>query len=101
MLTPLPLLPAPPSPSPPQVLALFNKAVRKLHSHLRAAKEAAIARALPRPSAAPALRAAAAGGEGLDAELEAAAEEVQARLRAQFDPAELAQFAVTGGSLFP
>ncbi|GBF87381.1 N-acetyltransferase [Raphidocelis subcapitata] len=79
-----------------QVLALFNKAVRKLHTHLRAAKEAAIARALPRPSATPALRAAAAGGEGMEAELDAAAEEVQARLRAQFDPAELAQFAVAG-----
>jgi hypothetical protein len=79
-----------------QVLALFNKAVRKLHSHLRAAKEAAIARALPRPSAAPRL-APAAGEAGLDDELDAAAAEVQAKLRAQFDPAELAQFAVTGG----
>jgi N-acetyltransferase 10 len=78
-----------------QVLALFNKAVRKLHSHLRAAKEAAIARALPRPSAAPRL-APAPGEAGLDEELEEAAAEVKARLRAEFDPAELAQYAVTG-----
>jgi hypothetical protein len=32
-----------------QVLALFNKAIRKLHGHLRAAKEAAVERQLPRP----------------------------------------------------
>ncbi len=30
-----------------QVLALFSKAVRKLYAHLRAAKEAAVARTLP------------------------------------------------------
>lgn len=83
-----------------QVLALFNKAVKKLHAHLRAAKEAAVARALPKPSAAAAAARAlplgGAAGEGLDEELEAAAAEVQARLRAQFDPAELAQYAVKG-----
>jgi hypothetical protein len=32
-----------------QVLALFNKAIRKLHGHLRAVKEAAVERQLPRP----------------------------------------------------
>ena len=42
-----------------QVLALFAKAIRRLHGHLRAAKEAEVARVLPR--AAPAL----AGGEAL------------------------------------
>lgn len=47
-----------------QVLALFNKAIRKLHSHLKAAKEAAVERQLPRPTprAAPAAAAAAAAG---------------------------------------
>jgi len=80
---------------PPKVLALFNKAVRKLHAHLRAAKEAAISRKLPRPSSAPTL-APAAGVAGMDDELAEAAEEVQKKLRAQFDPAELAQYAVTG-----
>ena len=45
----------PPTPTPTpclipcQVLALFNKAVRKLYGHLRAAKEAAVDRSLPRP----------------------------------------------------
>lgn len=33
---------------PSQVLALFSKAVRKLYSHLRAAKEAAVERSLPK-----------------------------------------------------
>lgn len=82
----------------PQALALFNKAMRKLHSHLRAAKEAAIARHLPKPSAAPALAAAGGlgGGADLDAELDEAGEEVARKLRAQFEPAELAQYAVTG-----
>lgn len=47
-----------------QVLALFNKAIRKLHGHLRAVKEAAVDRQLPRPPprAAPAATAAAAAG---------------------------------------
>jgi N-acetyltransferase 10 len=74
-----------------QVLALFNKALRKLHGHLRAAKEARVARALPLPSAAAegggggaAARAAAvavdaAGGYEMDAELEAAAAEERRR----------------------
>jgi hypothetical protein len=46
-----------------QVLALFNKAIRKLHGHLRAVKEAAVDRQLPRPAprAAPAAAAAAGG----------------------------------------
>jgi hypothetical protein len=45
------------------VLALFNKAMRKLHSHLKAAKEAAVERQLPRPTprATPAAAAAGAG----------------------------------------
>ncbi|KIY97539.1 putative N-acetyltransferase 10 [Monoraphidium neglectum] len=82
-----------------EVLALFNKAVRKLHSHIRAAKEAAISRHLPKPSAAPALAplgAARGGGADLDAELDEAGEEASRKLRALLDPAELQQYAVTG-----
>lgn len=44
-----------------QVLALFNKAIRKLHGHLRAVKEAAVERQLPRPP--PRAAPAAAGAE--------------------------------------
>jgi N-acetyltransferase 10 len=82
-----------------QVLALFNKALRKLHGHLRAAKEAAVARDLPLPQAAAAAAAAGAGGGAgnggglsaslptldagggyeMDAELEAAAAEERRR----------------------
>jgi len=40
--------PPPPPACPVQVLALFNKAVRKLYGHLRAAKEAAVERTLPK-----------------------------------------------------
>jgi len=49
-----------------QVLALFNKAIRKLHGHLKAAKEAAVERQLPRPAprGAPAATAAAAAAGG-------------------------------------
>lgn len=57
-----------------QVLALFSKAVRRLHGHLRAAKEAEVARVLPRAPAAAAAAAALAPHEAdLDAELDEAA----------------------------
>jgi N-acetyltransferase 10 len=73
-----------------QVLALFNKALRKLHGHLRAAKEARVARALPLPAAGGGVGIRAAGGSGgvavdaaggyeMDAELEAAAAEERRR----------------------
>jgi N-acetyltransferase 10 len=45
-----------------QVLALFNKAIRKLHAHLRSVKEAAVERQLPRPPPRAAPAAAAAEG---------------------------------------
>jgi N-acetyltransferase 10 len=45
-----------------QVLALFNKAIRKLHAHLRSVKEAAVERQLPRPPPRAAPAAAAAAG---------------------------------------
>lgn len=95
-----------------QVLALFNKAIRKLHGHLRAAKEAALDRQLPRPSAraAPALapadaaEAAAAGpllGQrvtvGLHEELEEAAAVEREKMKQQFRPEDLQQYAITGG----
>ena len=66
--------PAPPLPRP-QVLALFSKAMRRLHGHLRAAKEAEVARTLP-AAAAPAAAAAALQPtlEDLDAELDEAAQ---------------------------
>jgi N-acetyltransferase 10 len=97
-----------------QVLALFNKAIRKLHGHLRAVKEAQVERQLPRPArltaaaaagtAATAADAAASGapllGEGvdisLDEELEEAARLEKEKMRQQFRPEDLQQFAITG-----
>ena len=97
-----------------QVLALFNKALRKLHAQLRAAKVAQIERTLPRPArVATALPAAAADaaaasnggvapllGQGvdvsLDEELDAAAAVERERLRAQWNPEDLAQYVITG-----
>jgi hypothetical protein len=96
-----------------QVLALFNKAIRKLHGHLRAVKEAQVERQLPRPgrltaaaaaTAATAADAAASGapllGEGvdvsLDEELEEAARVEREKLRQLFRPEDLQQFAITG-----
>jgi N-acetyltransferase 10 len=95
------------------VLALFNKAIRKLHGHLRAVKEAQVERQLPRPArltAGPAAAAATAAdaaasdapllGErvdiSLDDELEAAAKVEREKLRQQFRPEDLQQFAITG-----
>lgn len=90
-----------------QVLALFNKAIRKLHSHLRAVKEAAVERQLPKPARLVATTAAAAAagdgpllGEGvdvgLDQELEEAAQVEREKMRQQFRPEDLQQFAITG-----
>ena len=85
----------------PQVLALFNKAIRKLHSHLRAAKEAAIERSLPRaPARGP-------GGqqqqqlgdgtvEGLDEEMEAAADKVKQQMKQQLSLDKAAHYAIMG-----
>lgn len=89
-----------------QVLALFNKAIRKLHSHIRAIKEAAVERQLPKPARLAAAIASAGGvdgpllGEGvevgLDEELEEAAEVEREKMRQQFRPEDLQQFAITG-----
>ncbi|KAK9826169.1 hypothetical protein WJX81_002988 [Elliptochloris bilobata] len=66
--------------------------MRKLHQHLRAAREAAVAATLPqarpadmRPHA-----------DDLDAELDEAAKAVQDAMREALRPEDLAQFAVTG-----
>ncbi|PRW57974.1 N-acetyltransferase 10 [Chlorella sorokiniana] len=86
-----------------QALALFNKAVRRLHGLLRAAKEAEAERSLPRPAmAAAAARAAqlAPHEAELDAELDEAAEEIKAAMREQFRPEDLAQFAIAGDADF-
>lgn len=89
-----------------QVLALFNKAIRKLHSHLRAVKEAAVDRQLPKPARLIAAAAAGAGDapllgegihQGLDQELEEAAQLECEKMRQQFKPEDLQQFAITGG----
>lgn len=91
-----------------QVLALFNKAIRKLHSQLHAAKTAALERTLPRVAPKlPATAAAAAGGagngllgqrveQGLDEELDEAAAAVKEQLRAQWDVDKLGQYAIKG-----
>lgn len=90
-----------------QVLALFNKAIRKLHSHLRAVKEAAVERQLPKPARLVAATAAAAAaddrpllGEGvnmeLDEELEEAARVEREKMRQQYRPEDLQQYAITG-----
>lgn len=76
-----------------QVLALFNKAVRKLHGHLRASKEAAVARTLPQRAAAPRLEAV---EEDLDEELEGHAAELREEMRAKLDPKLLSHFAIGG-----
>ncbi|KAL4434095.1 hypothetical protein ABPG75_000536 [Micractinium tetrahymenae] len=85
-----------------QALALFNKAIRRLHGLLRAAKEAEVARALPKPSAALAQRAAALAPHEaeLDAELDEAAQEIKAAMREQFRPEDLAQFAISADADF-
>eukprot|EP00877_Chromochloris_zofingiensis_P001333 jgi/Chrzof1/111/Cz01g03260.t1 len=84
-----------------QVLALFNKAIRKLYSQLRAAKEAAVDRLLPRVTQKPATAATANGATAavdldLDDELDAAAEAVRQQMRSQFKAEELQEYAVKG-----
>ncbi|GFR40676.1 hypothetical protein Agub_g1265, partial [Astrephomene gubernaculifera] len=81
-----------------QLLALFNKAVRKVYGCLRAAKEAAVARTLPAVRHAGAGELMAPHEVGLDAELDEAAEAEKAKLRERYLKAEdLAQFAIRGG----
>eukprot|EP00887_Chlorella_sp_A99_P003429 scaffold7.g3429.t1 len=79
-----------------QVLALFNKAVRRLHGHLRAAKEAEVERSLPRPLERTRLAALAPHEANLDEELDAAAQAIKQQMQQALRPEELAQFAVAG-----
>ncbi|MEW5301920.1 MAG: hypothetical protein WDW36_004744 [Sanguina aurantia] len=77
-----------------QVLALFNKAVRKLYLHLRATKEAAVARTLPQVKPAPALLPHAVD---MDEELDEAADEQRNKMREKYlQPEDLAQYAIAG-----
>jgi hypothetical protein len=59
---------------PSQALALFNKAVRRLHGLLRSAKEAEVERSLPKPTAAARGAALVPHAQELDAELDEAAQ---------------------------
>ncbi|PNW85567.1 hypothetical protein CHLRE_03g192850v5 [Chlamydomonas reinhardtii] len=80
-----------------QVLALFNKAMRKIYGCLRASKEAAVARTLPavKPLAPGALTPHAVS---LDQDLDEAAEAERAKLRERYlQPEDLAAFAIRGG----
>ncbi|GIM12120.1 hypothetical protein Vretimale_15547 [Volvox reticuliferus] len=78
-----------------QLLALFNKAMRKVYGCLRAAKEAAVARSLP------AVRQITGLGPhevALDDDLDEAAAAERAKLRDRYlRPEDLAQFAIRGG----
>ncbi|KAK9785019.1 hypothetical protein WJX73_005784 [Symbiochloris irregularis] len=76
-----------------QVLALFNKAMRKIHDHLRASKVAAIERTMPQASAAPSLLPHAVG---VDEDLDEAAQEVQRVMQEALKPEQLGHYAVTG-----
>lgn len=76
-----------------QVLALFNKALRRLAGHLRAAREAAVDRALPRlaPAAAPALEPHEAD---LERELADAAAELSRDMAQRFKAEDLEEYAI-------
>lgn len=80
-----------------QVLALFSKSIRKLHSHLKAGKEAQIARKLPaRKDILEKSAKLTPHGIGLDEDLEQGAAEVKAAMEAQLRPEDLEQYAIKG-----
>ena len=88
---------------PPQALALFNKAVRRLHAHLRACAAAAVGGDLPSAAVAAAAGAALAPAPGdlsIDAELDAAAAAAAARaaaaLTAELEGEDMDKYAVEG-----
>uniref|UniRef100_A0A1D2A005 RNA cytidine acetyltransferase n=2 Tax=Auxenochlorella protothecoides TaxID=3075 RepID=A0A1D2A005_AUXPR len=76
-----------------QTLALFNKALRRLHAHLRAAKEAAVERTLPAPKPLALLPHA----QDLDAELDEAAAAVRASSAPTFRPEDVEEYAIRFG----
>jgi N-acetyltransferase 10 len=75
-----------------QVLALFSKAVRRLHQQLRAVKEAEVERQLPKPK----IVTLNPHEVELDAELEAGAEDVRQAMRDALRPEDLEQYAIRG-----
>ena len=82
-----------------QILALFNKAVRKIHQHLRAAKEAAVERSLPAVSLAKRLAPSCMSAHEVDVEeeLDEAARAVREEMKAKYLRAEdLHQYAIQG-----
>ncbi|KAK2080542.1 hypothetical protein QBZ16_000395 [Prototheca wickerhamii] len=77
-----------------QLLALFSKALRRLHAPLRAAEEAEVARSLPGPAVAPAAPLAASLADGVDREVDEAAAEIRAAVREQLRAEDLEQYAI-------
>ncbi|KAA6428370.1 MAG: N-acetyltransferase 10 [Trebouxia sp. A1-2] len=77
---------------PTQALALFNKAVRKLHGHLKAVKEAAVERKLPqaRPITLTPQE------QSLDEDLDEAAQAANDAMREALKPEDLQQYAIMG-----
>lgn len=90
-----------------QILALFNKSVRRLYQQLKATKEAEIARTLPTPPHSLASGAVddtqpvgpfVALEEDLDDELNAEAAATQRKMLAKLTAEQLAEFAIPGGA---
>lgn len=81
-----------------QVLALFNKAMRKLFQHLKASKEAAIARTLPKAKDMSAAMLPTA--EDLEAELDEAGRAIQEEMRQRLRVEDLQQFAIGSAADF-
>lgn len=80
-----------------QVLALFAKTMRRLHSHLKAGKEAAIARKLPARKDVKSKAASLAPHEvDVDEDLEQGAAEVKAAMEMELRPEDLQEYAIRG-----
>jgi N-acetyltransferase 10 len=77
-----------------QVLALFSKAVRRLHQQLRAVKEAEVERQLPKPK----IVSLTPHEVELDEELEAGAEDIRQAMREALKPEDLEQYAIRGAA---
>lgn len=77
-----------------QVLALFNKTVRKLHSQLRASKEAAVGRSIPVARLDEVANKMAPHEVDVDEELNEAAELMREKLKAQLNVDELQAYVV-------
>ncbi|KAL3153398.1 hypothetical protein ABBQ38_011736 [Trebouxia sp. C0009 RCD-2024] len=77
---------------PNQALALFNKAVRKLHGHLKAVKEAAVERSLPQAKPITLTP----QEQSLDEDLDEAAQAANEAMREALKPEDLQQYAIMG-----